>query len=446
MKKIIILLVLVCSISMPVQSQVDTLSLERGDRDLRYYWWDSNWADIYWNAPGVWSGSFPWCRGFQGIVARHCYVEKELSVYGLAGIMFVEYRYSYLDSTRLPEYLILYEATDSSFVALDSVCITDTMPPRHKYRVQYTAAQHAFDEYYNIYEGYFARSYTVRDSFYVGGTCYNTLFHDSLGVRVYPYTMYLALYNEIGRLDTVSPDPHHKPEYIKERSTFLQPTSPLDSSWLDWQWYDFGGSYLCLFPIYDTTGMGLWQPDTLVVDDSCYGVEGFRVLGIEENRATLTWEVAHGQTSWEIAYGHTGTPPEECRLHRTTGCYPTLQHLDTSQWYVAYIRADCDTLGYSAWSDSIRFYVSPVGGISFVTIVDESTQIFPNPAQRRLNVLSSFWMRRIEIYNLQGELLLQQTAYGIHAVLDISSLPSGHYFVGVHTNAGVSTKKLVVQR
>ncbi len=356
--------------------------------------------------------------------------------------------YPCLNSTRLPEYLILYEATDSSFVALDSVCIMDTMSPRHKYRVQYTSGGRYCDEHYNIYEAYFNRPCVVRDSFYVGGTCYNNLYDYVECAMTHPLTEYLCLHN--GSIYDNVPC-GHIPEYIKQRCTYLYPYDTMDfiyptmdSSVLEWKWYDFNGGFLCLFPIFDTVENR--EPDT-GEPDSCYAVEGLRVLGIESGRATLTWEIRHGQTAWEIAHGPSGTPPESCAYQRATSRYATLSGLDSDTWYVAYIRADCDTLGYSEWSDSVRFYVSTDGHIGdvIVTATDANVRIFPNPARKQLNVISSFQLTQVELYDLQGQRLLQQPASGIHAVLEVSALSPGRYLVAIHTQSGSTTKKLVIQ-
>ena len=78
--------------------------------------------------------------------------------------------------------------------------------------------------------------------------------------------------------------------------------------------------------------------------------------------------------------------------------------------------------------------------------LDRFTRMMPNPASEVVNVLSSYRMESIVVYDLSGRLLLEQPAEGLSATLDLSALPRGTYIVAIRTLQGVATKKLVVER
>ena len=85
-------------------------------------------------------------------------------------------------------------------------------------------------------------------------------------------------------------------------------------------------------------------------------------------------------------------------------------------------------------------------GISDVQLVGRYVALQPNPASERVRVTSSFGLQRIEIYNAAGARVREERASGYTATLDLSTLPEGAYLVRVHTPAGSTTKKLIVQR
>ena len=70
----------------------------------------------------------------------------------------------------------------------------------------------------------------------------------------------------------------------------------------------------------------------------------------------------------------------------------------------------------------------------------------PNPATERVQVLSSFGLQRIEVYNAAGVKVDERKAAGYSATLDVSALPAGPYLVRIATPRGTVTKKLVVRR
>ena len=62
-----------------------------------------------------------------------------------------------------------------------------------------------------------------------------------------------------------------------------------------------------------------------------------------------------------------------------------------------------------------------------------------------VDVLSSFHLKAIEVYNAAGRLVSRTAASGLTAQLDTSHLPQGSYLVRLVTTAGATTKKLLIQ-
>ena len=85
-------------------------------------------------------------------------------------------------------------------------------------------------------------------------------------------------------------------------------------------------------------------------------------------------------------------------------------------------------------------------GIADLRMANRYTALLPNPATERVQVLSSFGLGRIELYNAAGVRVHEQKATGHSATLDVSALPAGPYLVRIATPAGTVTKKLIVQR
>lgn len=71
--------------------------------------------------------------------------------------------------------------------------------------------------------------------------------------------------------------------------------------------------------------------------------------------------------------------------------------------------------------------------------------VSPNPAKDKAQVISSFPLIGVEVYDLTGRKVYGQAASGPSTWMDISSWPTGTYMVKVNTSMGEVTKKLQVQ-
>ena len=83
--------------------------------------------------------------------------------------------------------------------------------------------------------------------------------------------------------------------------------------------------------------------------------------------------------------------------------------------------------------------------INTLRLLERYVSVQPNPATERVQVLSSFGVGRVEVYNAAGLKVMDLKAQGFKATFDVSRLPSGTYLLRIHTQQGVVTKKLAVR-
>jgi hypothetical protein len=69
-----------------------------------------------------------------------------------------------------------------------------------------------------------------------------------------------------------------------------------------------------------------------------------------------------------------------------------------------------------------------------------SVSIFPNPAQNVISVVSENDILKVEVYNIQGKLLMSVVN---SRNIDLSNLNSGNYFLKAHFKEGISTNRFI---
>ena len=176
----------------------------------------------------------------------------------------------------------------------------------------------------------------------------------------------------------------------------------------------------------------------------CDGVRGVRVAEATDTSVTLMWNGGNA-VRWEVNYVEMGSSDD----HTVTVTSPlaVLTGLRPQTDYMVHVRAMCEwDTEYGPWSDIVQFVTSSHHTEpESIDNLDRFTQVLPNPAHGQVSVISSYRLSRVEVYDLQGRALLSHDDEGLSTVLDISSLPSGHYLMVIHTPAGLATKKLTVQ-
>ena len=90
--------------------------------------------------------------------------------------------------------------------------------------------------------------------------------------------------------------------------------------------------------------------------------------------------------------------------------------------------------------------VQAIAGLN-ETIISQNIYIYPNPANDNITIentpLSIIKDEIISVFNIQGQLLLQQPMLQTKTIIDISGFAGGMYYVKVKTEKGVVVKKFV---
>ncbi|HKK40568.1 MAG TPA: T9SS type A sorting domain-containing protein [Cryomorphaceae bacterium] len=84
-------------------------------------------------------------------------------------------------------------------------------------------------------------------------------------------------------------------------------------------------------------------------------------------------------------------------------------------------------------------------GLSATTTKGIEMNLFPNPSSGKVNFTSQALIESIEVIDLKGRKVFQQTEFSSAvSQIDLSALPSGFYLVKVETIEGVFTEKLCI--
>ena len=469
-----------------VRSQIDTLNV--GDRDPDYYYWDTNWWDYYYLNSDLgkqrdWRQGGAFIRGCKPEFARYCYVDTSLQVIGIAaalGLAVVKTDSAlgvygpgfdpgndYFYNKMQPEYFRLYEVDSSgdSMHYMTQGQWTVKQQPRHYIQT----AMHPNEpypqgqkEYAKMFEVYFDNVVVVHDSFYVSVTANNLCIpidlDDMFGAPTdgFAYSCLLGTYDQESYITSgFRPNPNHykrKLRHFDSRNydynfgvtdtnwhTFHTTFYDTNSTPTGWEWSNF----LCIFPIVDTS--------TPPVVAGCQRPDGLTLAYANNGVATLMW-VPSGTDRWELSLCNDGCAPDGGAVTQWDNYVATLQDLDTAQWYTAWVRSVCDTDRVSEWSDSLRFYVpgnrnpdDPDDPEGVETTADRYSYLMPNPASGSVTVASSFRIAEVELFSLDGRSLLRSKVDAMSTTLNLDGLAAGTYIVRIATTAGTAYKKLVVK-
>ena len=217
--------------------------------------------------------------------------------------------------------------------------------------------------------------------------------------------------------------------------------------WYDMSNYDRVITMMNIFPILDT-----------LFGTPCAMVTGLQTVEVDSLWATLMWSADARHQEWEVKYRPTEDSLACDSVVTVNVPTVTLTGLTPGTAYSVRVRGLCDVCieNYSPWCDTLQFvtlytppdttpdtlpYIRPhtlgIGNL------DRYTRIMPNPARDVVNVLSSYQLQGVAVYDLTGRQLLILPADGMTAIVNISTLPRGTYILAIRTLQGVATKKLL---
>jgi len=222
-------------------------------------------------------------------------------------------------------------------------------------------------------------------------------------------------------------------------------------------WWNYNANHLCIdiniFPILDT-----------LFGAPCAAVTRLQTVEVDSLWATLMWSADARHHAWEVAYRPADDSLASDRV--VTVSVPTVMLTDLTPGtaYNVRVRGLCDIENYSPWSDTLQFvttftpytppdttpdtvpYIRPhTLDLPSIGNLDRYTRIMPNPAHDVVNVLSSYQLKSVAVYDLTGRQLLEQPAEGLTTTVNVAALPRGTYILAIRTLQGTATKKLILK-
>lgn len=155
----------------------------------------------------------------------------------------------------------------------------------------------------------------------------------------------------------------------------------------------------------------------------------------------LTWNYDEDPQSFKVYRSVDGVDYEEvATVDKTLREYFDVADAGTYFYKVTAYRSYCEST--PAWADDDHDYVC-----IDVTSVNESNcdgfKLYPNPA-RSLVCIEAEGLEQIDICNMMGQRVYQQQCSEDGAVVSVSDLPAGVYFLTVKTSQTMTTKRLTV--
>ena len=148
----------------------------------------------------------------------------------------------------------------------------------------------------------------------------------------------------------------------------------------------------------------------------------------------LTW--TSDAQSWTIRYTVNGIT-YSVNISTLSFQIPGLQPGDVVD---VTIQADCGNDNLSDWSESSSFTYNPDGVAQYRLT---NIQLFPNPANETLHVHCDIPMQKVEIYNVVGGLMMTVEPNASSTDLNLSTLPSGVFFVRITADGQVCNGKFI---
>lgn len=130
---------------------------------------------------------------------------------------------------------------------------------------------------------------------------------------------------------------------------------------------------------------------------------------------------------------------------------------DGHNWYFGYREADDEgAMRSESWGGSAIGALTPdnwlitpavlLGTLGIDDLTNDMLNVFPNPAKSVVTVRSNTEIHQIELVNMLGAVVLSHEISAMSTGIDVSSFNQGLYFLRMHTDNGITIKKLQISR
>ena len=190
--------------------------------------------------------------------------------------------------------------------------------------------------------------------------------------------------------------------------------------------------------------------DTISIrTNTCDVPTGLATSNVTANSVHVTWNAGANNTGkWIVEYGVEGYVSGQGTEIRVTSTSADLTGLEPDLTYDVYVRAVCDDVYPSGWSNKATFTTQGVG-IDNVGAV--RVTLFPNPAANSttVSVNGVEGMVTITVVDMNGRAVRTETvecSSDCTKTMDIDNLAAGAYFVRIQGGGINVVKKLVVKQ
>lgn len=173
--------------------------------------------------------------------------------------------------------------------------------------------------------------------------------------------------------------------------------------------------------------------------ETCPSPTNVTASDITENSAVISWtQPDNTASSWDVLYKESAASAWNTA---TTSNNPyTLTGLSAQTSYDVQIIAHCTNGLTSDPSATYTFTTREVG----ITDYEMATSLYPNPNNGLFTITNTRYnMDNVKVYDAYGKLLKNVEVNGNSAVIDVTDLAAGVYFVRVNTEKGIVTKRVV---
>lgn len=187
-----------------------------------------------------------------------------------------------------------------------------------------------------------------------------------------------------------------------------------------------------------------WSDTISFTTNTCIPIENLTAQIVDDNTVILQWDEMNGSERWRLEYGYEGFNRGEALGAYTILENPyTLSGLEPGTVYQAYIASVCDASSSSVFSRPVTFTTSGDVGITEAGKTIRGITLYPNPATTSVTVVSNDYPATLDIIDINGRRLMSTHIDAEVTQVDISTLPSGHYFLRLVSPQHSAVGKLI---